>query len=531
MPVGLYLSRCRGALRVPDVDALAERFGDSVDVCRVVDDFFEPGVQESIVAEIRDRGLGGVVLAGNSVEHHMRSLSGPRLQDSIVEAGVNPNRIAFANLLEQVALPHSVDESGAATKAAVLLEDAIRQARTFPPVEAVEIVPNRSVLILGVTAAAVVAAQRLLRLGYGVTIADAGAVDRSLSVGNGLRATGAFVASHPAVSIVESAELADAEGWLGDYDVTFSTPDGSRPIRAGGILVADGAAWVEPLRRHYALAVDDDGLPLSLGAAHPARTVDPGIMLMPAHDDGDVTEVIRAADVAALALVLHLSVPRVLRGVATSVVDESLCGGCASCVKTCAFGACSIDPETRLSHVDPRRCHGCGKCVVSCPVGARDIVSSPHAQMLETIRAMAASELPAPRVLGFLCGGCGYPAADEAGRQAAAGRETYPASFLPIRIPCGGRLDALYVLEAIAAGFDGVAVFRCREGHCRNLVGNLDMDRRINLLRTVLRSRAIDDARLSIIDISPEEGELFTREVTAFFSQLEPMSTMEGGAR
>ena len=37
-----------------------------------------------------------------------------------------------------------------------------------------------------------------------------------------------------------------------------------------------------------------------------------------------------------------------------------------------------------------------------------------------------------------------------------------------------------------------------------------DMDRRINLLRTVLRSRGLDDARLRIVDITSEEGEAFT---------------------
>ncbi len=125
-----------------------------------------------------------------------------------------------------------------------------------------------------------------------------------------------------------------------------------------------------------------------------------------------------------------------------------------------------------------------------------------------------------PKVIGFLCGGCGYPAADDAGRVASERGEGYPASFLPVRIPCGGRLDTLYVLEAFRQGFDGVTVFRCREGHCHNLIGNLDMDRRINLLRTVLRSRHLDDSRLRIVDISPFEGEQFIAEVNEVFETV-----------
>jgi coenzyme F420-reducing hydrogenase delta subunit/NAD-dependent dihydropyrimidine dehydrogenase PreA subunit len=213
----------------------------------------------------------------------------------------------------------------------------------------------------------------------------------------------------------------------------------------------------------------------------------------------------------------------------TSTVDPELCGGCASCVKTCAFGACYLDAETGLSHVDVRRCRGCGKCVVGCPVGARDILSSPHDYLVAAIEELARVETHGPKVLGFLCGGCGYPAADRAGESAAAGGEGVPLGFLPLRIPCGGRLDTLYVLSAFKAGFDGVTVFRCREGHCHNVIGNLDMDRRMSLLRGVLRSRALDDDRLRVIDISPNEGELFASSVNGVFTALSTLTNGKGG--
>jgi F420-non-reducing hydrogenase iron-sulfur subunit len=199
------------------------------------------------------------------------------------------------------------------------------------------------------------------------------------------------------------------------------------------------------------------------------------------------------------------------------------------CVRTCAFGACSLD-ENGLSHVDERRCRGCGKCVVSCPVGARDIVSSPHDYLLAAVRALAEVPAEGDRVIGFLCSGCGYPAADAAATFVAERGTGYPSSFLPLRIPCGGRLDTLYVLEAFRAGFDAVCVYRCREGHCHNLIGNLDMDRRINLLRVVLRSRGIDDARLRIVDISPFEGERFVESVEGIYESISTLANGKGGA-
>ena len=139
--------------------------------------------------------------------------------------------------------------------------------------------------------------------------------------------------------------------------------------------------------------------------------------------------------------------------------------------------------------------------------------------MIEAIHSLASADVDQPRVLGIVCGGCGNPAMNSAGEEAGAGN-AYPTSFLPLWIPCSGRLDALYVLEAFKAGFDGVTIFRCREGHCHNLIGNLDMDRRINLLRTVLRSRNIDDSRLRIIDVRPGEGTTFSNHVNDFFASL-----------
>ncbi len=533
MPLGLYVSRCGGKVEdAIDLDAALADAGKAAAVVRVFDDLFDPSTQERMCRDVVDAELDGVVLAGHSVERYTKSLSGRHLLEKIVAAGVNPNRVIAANIYEQVAVVHGADPLGATAKAKAVIEDACRRVALSRDAEGIVTEPRHSVLILGVTTEAVVAAQRLLQLGFSVVLADRGQGKAHALQPSSLKATAAYVAGHPNAEFVDGARISDGSGWLGDYDVVLSSDAGTAHYRVGGILLArpDVTQWIEELRGHFKVDIDEEGHARSIDPdTHPSETVDPGIMVVPVRVSSDRTrEKVAAADSAAIALVLRLSQPTTTHYMDVSHVDESLCGGCASCVRTCAFGACSLGADG-LSHVDVRRCRACGKCVVSCPVGARDIISAPHDYLIETIRALAEAEVPGERVLGFLCAGCGYPAADSASEYVEQGGETYPASFLPLRIPCGGRLDTLYVLEAFKAGFDGVTVFRCREGHCHNLIGNLDMDRRINLLRTVLRSRHLDDARLRIVDISPFEGERFVEQINEVYMTLGSLTNGKGG--
>ncbi len=533
MPLGIYLSRCSGRLDgCLDVDEVLAGARDNADVVRIVDDLFDPQVVGQMAKDVVDAGLDSVVLAGNSPEHYAKSLSAHYVRDRLVQAGVNPNRIVAANILEQAALAHPDDRAGATAKARAMVDVAVLRARMAPNIEGDIIEPRRSVLILGVTAEAVVASQRLLRLGYSVVLVDRQDGGARAGRSNQMRATSGFVLGHAEATVIDEARLVDGDGWLGDFHVTLESPQGRVTHRVGGILLArpDDAEWIEELRHHFKIDIDADGFARSISpASHPAETVDPGIMVVPLRREHSTeAEKVAAADAAAMALVLRLSQPTVTHYRDVSAVDETLCGGCAACVRTCAFGACSLDADG-LSHVDIRRCQGCGKCVVSCPVGARDILNSPHDYLLEAVRTLAKMDCEGDKALGFLCGGCGYPAADDAARFTTERKEGYSPSFLPLRIPCGGRLDTLYVLEAFKQGFDAVCVFRCREGHCHNVIGNLDMDRRMNLLRVVLRSRGLDDARLRIVDISPFEGERFIEAVGEVFEKVGTLTNGKGG--
>ena len=59
-----------------------------------------------------------------------------------------------------------------------------------------------------------------------------------------------------------------------------------------------------------------------------------------------------------------------------------------------------------------------------------------------------------PQILAFACHYCAYAAADLAGSM----RLSYPANVKIIKLPCTGKVDALYLLKAFERGADGVLV-------------------------------------------------------------------------
>ena len=59
-----------------------------------------------------------------------------------------------------------------------------------------------------------------------------------------------------------------------------------------------------------------------------------------------------------------------------------------------------------------------------------------------------------PEIIAFCCHYCAYAAADLAGSM----RLDYPASIKIVKVPCTGKVDPIYVLQALEDGADGVLV-------------------------------------------------------------------------
>jgi len=134
-----------------------------------------------------------------------------------------------------------------------------------------------------------------------------------------------------------------------------------------------------------------------------------------------------------------------------------------------------------------------------------------------------------PKIIGFLCNWCSYAGADLAG----ISRIQYPANIRIIRVMCSGRVDPTFILEAFKNGADGVLVAGCHPpDDCHYISGNLKAQRRIMLLKEVLKELGIEPERLRLEWISASEGDRFAtiiREMVEEIKKLGPNPLKAGG--
>jgi F420-non-reducing hydrogenase iron-sulfur subunit len=115
-----------------------------------------------------------------------------------------------------------------------------------------------------------------------------------------------------------------------------------------------------------------------------------------------------------------------------------------------------------------------------------------------------------PRILAILCNWCSYAGADLAG----VSRIQYPPNIRVVRVPCSGRVDPLFILKSLQAGFDGVLVSGCHPGDCHYISGNYVARRRFAVLKPLLEFVGIEPDRVQFSWISAGEGDRFATVVT-----------------
>lgn len=131
-----------------------------------------------------------------------------------------------------------------------------------------------------------------------------------------------------------------------------------------------------------------------------------------------------------------------------------------------------------------------------------------------------------PNIVAFLCNWCSYAGADLAGTS----RIQYPPNVKIIRVMCSGRINPIFVLNALQEGMDGVIIGGCHPGECHYETGNYLARRRMTVLKKMLEYIGIDPKRVQMTWVSASEGGKFAEVIktaTDEIKKLGPISQIK----
>ena len=126
-----------------------------------------------------------------------------------------------------------------------------------------------------------------------------------------------------------------------------------------------------------------------------------------------------------------------------------------------------------------------------------------------------------PEITVFTCIYCAYMAVDTAG----ALRINYPATVKLVKLPCTGKVDMRYLLEAFEQGADGVCIVGCPIGNCHHVHGNVRGQARVKYTKKLLDEVGLGGERLEMYFVSGGMGMTFAnavREITERVRALGP---------
>jgi coenzyme F420-reducing hydrogenase delta subunit len=121
-----------------------------------------------------------------------------------------------------------------------------------------------------------------------------------------------------------------------------------------------------------------------------------------------------------------------------------------------------------------------------------------------------------PKIIAFCCNWCSYAGADAAG----TARLQVKPYFRVIRTMCSSRIDPELILESFKKGAWGVLVAGCHPGDCHYVNGNYKTQRRVALLKNLLRELGIEPERVRLEWISANEGGKFQKVVNEFVDEI-----------
>ena len=158
-------------------------------------------------------------------------------------------------------------------------------------------------------------------------------------------------------------------------------------------------------------------------------------------------------------------------------LNEDYCSRCSICSSLCPFEAIKKDPETGKILLEIEKCQVCGICYSTCPAKAIDTIYY-DVNSLTRYLERAKQEYDCDTLV-IMCKGS---APDFAGIE----RLFEVSKFIPLSVPCVGRIPEEIFLKVITMGVEKIHVLACDEDYCRFKEGSAITGRKIIALNLLL---------------------------------------------
>ncbi|MCW4021185.1 MAG: FAD-dependent oxidoreductase, partial [Candidatus Bathyarchaeota archaeon] len=217
--------------------------------------------QKTIREKIKEHNLNRVVVASCTPRTHE-----PLFRETIREAGLNIYLFEMANIRDQCSWVHMHEHQKATEKAKDLVRSIVAKARLLKPLKnpMIGVVPVG--LVIGGGLSGMTASLELAKQGFEVHL-----VEREKELGGNLRHIYYMLGSedpqerlrsiikevteNEKIHVHLNAEVADIEGYVGNFKTTLTRGSDEKEINHGIVIVATGAVEYKPIE--YLYGVDE----------------------------------------------------------------------------------------------------------------------------------------------------------------------------------------------------------------------------------------------------------------------------------
>ena len=174
-------------------------------------------------------------------------------------------------------------------------------------------------------------------------------------------------------------------------------------------------------------------------------------------------------------------------------LNEDYCSKCGLCYSVCPFQAISLDANTSEVSIQVEKCQVCGICASICPSSVIELIYYDDKLLTEYIKAQM--QTLGAETLVIMCRGSSPPS----GVILDIVKEQEVNKFIPLRVPCVGRLSSEFYLKALTIGINKIIAIQCEDDFCRYKKGSEINTRSVLALQVLLEQLGYERDVLKII--------------------------------